>query len=171
MRALIVALILAVGGTGLAAEATTAKKKCPKGTKLVGKKCKRIPKKAVTNTGVSAVSGSVGGSSISIVPNAKAKTATVKVTIACTNSDGESVSQSNGGGTTVTASAVLNLQQAFDGSVSDTSTGASVSWQLTGLWKTATRFEGVFSGSASPPGKGGFPGPGCSLSPTNVVLR
>ena len=91
--------------------------------------------------------------------------------ISCTSAEGVAVSQSNGGaGSTVKISAVINLQQQFDGSVIDPDTSASVSWQLTGLWKTATRFEGIFSGSANAPGRGS-PGPGCSVAPMNVVLR
>jgi len=169
MRALVLALVLAIGGTGFIAEAAPAKKKCPRGYKLVNRKCKKLKKQAAPKA-VQTVSGGAGGSTVTIIPNATAKTATVKIKISCTNSDGIGVSQTNGAGTTVNASAVINLQQSFNGSVSDAATGASVSWQLTGLWKTTTRFEGIFSGTASPPGKDGFPGPGCSLSPTNVVL-
>ncbi len=57
----------------------------------------------------------------------------------------------------VKASAVINLQQKFDGSVSDSAAGTALSWQLTGTWKTATRFEGIFSGSANAAGRRWLP--------------
>lgn len=170
-RAVVLILAASIAGTGLASEAGAARKKCPKGSKLVGKKCKKIKRPTVkTDLSVKAVAGSSGGASFSITPNAKAKTALVKVKITCQSAEGQPISQSNGAGTTVKASAVINLQQKFDGSVSDSAAGTALSWQLTGTWKTATRFEGIFSGTATQPGADGFSA-GCNVAPVNVVLR
>lgn len=171
IRTFALVLLIALGGIGFVAEAAPAKKKCPRGTKLVGKKCKKVKKKSSTGTVAKAVSGKVGTSTISITPNAKAKTAVVKVTISCFSAEGQSISQNNGSsGSTVKFRAVLRLEQTISGEVSDPATGTAMSWQLTGYYGKATSMAGVFSGTATQPGSDGVSA-GCSLPPTNLILR
>ena len=81
------------------------------------------------------------------------------------------MAEANGpNGETVKLYPVVMLQQTFTGTFSDPRSGESMTWTLTGSWTTATRFEGIFSGTATPAGTNGYGGPGCSVPPTNVVL-
>jgi hypothetical protein len=162
-------------GCTLAPAPADAKPRCRSGFKLVGKRCKRVRKHTPSTSNAIAAktfSGAVGSSTISLSPNAKAKTGSAVIRVSCTSAEGVSVSEANGpSGETVKLYPVVLLQQTFTGSFSDPRTGEAMSWTLTGLWKTATRFEGIFSGTATSSGVNGFGGPGCSVPQTNLVLR
>ena len=168
-------LVVLSAGCALSAAPVNAKPRCRSGYKLVGKRCKKVRKHTpATSNGIAAktFSGTVGASTISLTPNAKAKTGAAVVHVSCTSGEGVSVSEANGpDGETVKLYPVVLLQQTFTGSFSDPHSGEAMTWTLTGLWKSATRFEGIFSATATPAGANGFGGPGCSVPQTNVVLR
>jgi hypothetical protein len=171
----VVLLAVLTAGCAFSSAPADAKRKCRSGYKLVGKRCKKVRKqhKPSTSNAIAAktFSGKVGSSTISLAPNAKAKTGSAVIHVSCTSAEGAAVSEANGPkGETVKLYPVVLLQQTFTGSFSDPKSGEAMNWTLTGLWKTATRFEGVFSGSATPAGVSGYGGPGCSVPPTNVVL-
>ena len=177
MRRPLAVVLLAVLSAGcvLSAAPVDAKRKCRSGYKLVGNRCRTVRKHTPSTSNAIAAktfSGTVGSSTISLSPNAKAKTGSAVIHVSCTSAEGTAVSEANGpNGETVKLYPVVLLQQTFAGSFSDPHSGEAMTWTLTGLWKTATRFEGTFSGTATPSGANGFGGPGCSVPPTNVVLR
>lgn len=176
MRALAVSVLaaLAVGCTFSSVPAE-AKRKCRSGYKLVGKRCKKVRKHTPSTSNAiaaKAFSGRVGASTISLTPNAKAKTGTAVIRVACTSAEGAAVSEANGpNGETVKLYPVVLLQQTFKGGFTDPNTGETMNWTLTGTWTTATRFQGTFFGSATGASATGFGGPGCFVPTTNVVLR
>ena len=176
-RSLAAVLLSALAlGCAFAPLSADARPRCRAGYKLVKKRCKKVKKHtSSTSFAVAAktFSGSVGSSTIALTPTAKAKTGKAVIRIGCSSAEGVAVSEANGpDGETVKLYPVVLLQQTFTGSFTDANTGQAVSWTLTGLWKTATRFEGVFSGSATGPrGTAPYSGPGCFVPPTNVVLR
>lgn len=174
-RALTIVLLAALSAGCAIAPASDAKPRCRSGFRLVGKKCKRVKKHTTSNSFAVAsktFSGSVGKSTIALTPKGKTKTGSAVITVACSSAEGVPVSEKNGpNGETVKLYPVVLLQQTFTGTFSDPNTGETMNWTLTGLWKTATRFEGIFSGSATGPTPTGLGGPGCFVPPTQVVLR
>lgn len=172
--AVVLPVVLAAGGA-LSAAPAQSKPRCRSGYKLVGKRCKKVKKhKSSTSFAIAAktFSGRVGASTISLTPNAKAKTGKAVIHVSCTSAEGAAVSEANGpAGETVKLYPVVLLQQTFTGTFSDPNTGETMNWSLTGTWKTATRFEGTFFGSAAGPSATGFGGPSCFVPTTNVVLR
>lgn len=172
-RSLVLVLALVLVGGGVAAEAASAKKRCPKNRTLVGKRCvvKKKKRPATTSTRGKAVSGQAGGVSVAVAPDATGKAATVKVTVSCTSAEGVAISQPNGSGETVKFTAVVNLQQTVKGQFVNQETGEMVDWQLSGLYRTPSRFEGTVSGAATGPyAPTGFSGPSCNVPLTKIVL-
>jgi len=165
--AIFLAFVFPVTGFSLLAETAAAKRKCSKRTKLVGKKCKRVKpvkKKSSKPKRANSVSGSVGASTFSIAPSADGQSATFRVTINCTSADGVSITLSNGAdGKRLPFTAFVGAQTGAE--VQYVGSGNSLSAQIRGVYKTASRFDGEVQGIVSTPA--GV----CWLPTTKVVLN
>lgn len=165
--AVVLAFVFPVTGFSIVADAATAKRKCQRGTKLVGKKCKRVKpvkKRSSKSKRANGVAGSVGASTFSIAPSADGKSATFTVTINCTSADGASITLSNGaGGKRMPFTAVVGAQTGAEVQYGDSS-GNSLVAQIRGVYKTASRFDGEVEGIVTTPAGT------CWLPETKVVL-
>lgn len=179
VRAVTATLVLAVSATGLAAgaspAASTRTKKCPHGTKRVGKRCKRVKRTSVPSTTISP--GRVGGSvaatqsSIYLTPDLAKGTARADVIIVCTTAANKFFLQQANivtGETVTLTSTKVGTPLSLSGSFIDSGTGVNMTWALVGKYISPARFEGTLAGTASTTTSAGPEG--CSVPATKIVL-